>query len=338
MRTALLFVLLASVPVTAQISEASRSVGGLGAWGCQNDRNPPTLSDGTLATGTYDIAYDSSTGRLTLVVTNTSPVTPRVQNPLITDVYLNLPAGAITRARLVGQTAAGGAPPAFGLTHDADLHVRPDLNKANCFGLFSLHLAAGRGIHGGVANAAADRIGAPRGSWVVGPVRFEIQLEGPGVSGITAGAIARGFSQRAPYQSVNVALKFQAGQSGGSGVIANGPKCETAIYVVGEPRIGSTIDFCVSGGTGCHVCVWVSATPGPSEYDGRVVPIGLPLLASADLGPIVYANVMCFDFTIPDEPGLVGTSLYFTNVTHPPGQPDQISFAERFTLTILPRE
>jgi hypothetical protein len=272
---------------------------------------------------------------LRLVVTNTSPVTVGVANPLLTRIYFNAPAGAVDSATLTSQTGSGGATPAFVLSFDADTSSGANPNQANCFGDFNFALRA-QNIHGGIANANADTIPGPPGAAVIGPVTFEIQLGGPGVNGLTAAAIAGAVSANGAQTETNVALKFMgSGPGDQSGVLGNGG-CVTGVFIRGEPRIGNEIDICITGSNGCHACPWVSNFPGPTVIGTFVIPIGLPLLASYDLGDFIGGiNELCLHVAIPNNPALIGLHFYFTNLTHPEGDPAAFSFSPATHMVIV---
>ena len=87
------------------------------------------LSDGSEAGAilTYSYSWTGVQGTLTLVAENTSPVVSGVPNPLITGIYLALPAGAVSSATLVSQSASAGQPPDFDLALDTDLQAMPNL-------------------------------------------------------------------------------------------------------------------------------------------------------------------------------------------------------------------
>ncbi|HZN37675.1 MAG TPA: hypothetical protein VFD82_02670 [Planctomycetota bacterium] len=304
-------------------------------FGCQ--AGGPVLSGGTLASGTVDFEYLQATHVLRLVVTNTSQVTVGVPNPLITRIYFNAPAGTVDSATLLSQAGSGGATPAFVFAFDADTSLNPNPNQANCFGSFNFALVV-QNIHGGIANASADTIPGPPGAAVIGPVTFELQLGGPGVNGLSAAAIAGAVSANGPQTETNVAFKFMGGGPGGaqSGVIGNGP-CVTGMFIRGEPRIGNEIDVCITGSNGCHGCPWSSLFPGPTVIGTFVLPIGLPLLANWDLGDFVGGiTELCLHVAIPNNPALIGVNFYFTNLTHPEGDPAAFSFSPAFHFAIVP--
>jgi hypothetical protein len=193
------------------------------------------------------------------------------------------------------------------------------------------------GLTGGsIANPAADTIGGP-GPATIGPVTFEIQLGGPGVHGLSAAAIAGAVSSNGSQLETNVALKFQGGGTGDeSGVLGNGG-CVTGIFIRGEPRIGQSIDICMTGSNGCHGCMWASNYPGPAIIGGYEIPIGLPILAAFDLGDFVNGiTELCLHVNIPNRPGLIGVNFYFSNLTHPYGHPELYSFSPAYHLVILP--
>ncbi len=311
--THVLFALAFATAAMPVASQATVQIGGAGAFGCQDNLNPPKLSNGTPAAAEYEFTYDAVTARLTLRVTNTSPVLTGVPNPLITLIAFNLPAHAVSGVQLVSQTGSSGATPAFGMTFDADLFTLPNPNKVACAGDFSVLLTNGGGIGGGIANANADTIVAPVGSWVIGPATFILQLAGPGVHGLNAGAIANALSQNASGHQATAAAKFQSGGRGGegSGFIGSAHKCAPGLYAVGTPRIGQSFDICAGGAAGCLGCVLVSPNPGPTQVGNWVVNIGLPLLHTFVLPPSTGGLPSCSTLGVPDRADLIGLRLYF---------------------------
>src|SRR5262245_59237058 len=101
---------LAALPLFAPLAAQHPSthtliVGGGGALGCQGPEDPPTLSGGVLASAQLDLTYDQTTRELTLVVTNQSTVVAGEPNPVVTDISFNTPAGTVTGATLLSQSA-----------------------------------------------------------------------------------------------------------------------------------------------------------------------------------------------------------------------------------------
>ncbi|MBI5851554.1 MAG: hypothetical protein HZB39_11110 [Planctomycetes bacterium] len=300
-----------ALPLAAQTTTNTLTIGEAGATGCQGPGDPPALTGGVLASARFEVGYDEATRRMTLVVSNTSAVVGGDATPLLTEAYLNLPHGAVTTALLVSQTGSGGATP--------DFEVRLGSNGAGCLGAFALSLATRNGSHGGIANPAATRVGGPPGAAVVGPATFVVEFTGPGAESLNARAITYGWSNNAPRDGVHAAAKFQAGGSSAdeSGFIGSTNRlddCATSMWLVGDPLVGSTVTFCRNGQRGCHDCMWVSLFPGPTNVGGITAPIGLPLLAVLS-GSVFDQFPLCFPLTIPGDPGLVGLRVYFVLAT-----------------------
>jgi hypothetical protein len=310
-RIAFAVVATAASLVAQNVSTSTVDVGGLGAAGCQNSDNPPTLSDGSPANASVGFGYDRATGRLTLTVENTTPATPGVQNPLLTQIFFNLPRLAVTGATLVSQTGSGGATPNFSLALDLDTTTGASPNWVGCFGAFSACLKKnGGGINGGIANAAADSPAGPPNGHVDGPVAFVIQLAGPGVANLTAGAFSGLRSVKSNGSAANVAIKFQGGAQGGSGFIGDVVDCSAAGWVVGEPKIGNTLTTVMQGSPGCYGCFVISLNPGPAIFDGILMPVGFPWLALNSQGFLFPGQIYTQQFAIPNDPALVGLIVY----------------------------
>ena len=326
----LLVSLALATGLQAQVSTATTNIGTKGSYGCQNSANPPTLTGGVRASARLAYRYDASTGRLELSVTNTSPVTKGVANPVLTQLYFNLPQRGITAIRLISQTAKKGKA-AFTMTQDLNLLAAPNPIKVGCFGNFSICLNSGQGSKGGIANEAADRVVG--NDWITGPVRFVMSLRGPAVRSLSASAIARGFSQNAS-RKVTAAAKFQRGGRSGdeSGFLSNGNDCAGLIYLSGTARKGTTIPFCMSAATGCHGCLLISLNKGPTKFGNLVIPIGMPILEVVSLPPFPPSNTVCLPFAIPDDARLVGKNFYFSLATLSPGL--VLEFSPRFTVTV----
>jgi len=316
----------------AQVTTGQHDFGGPGSRGCQGTSDPALLSDGSPATGRIDYSYDAATARLRVTVTNTTPVSATVPNPLITTVWFNVPRRAVTDVQFVSQSVGS---PAFAMVFDPDIVHMPTPAKAACFGDFSIRLDTGGLADGGIAAAGASLFAPGAGPVAAGPVTFELQLTVDGV--IDAHSIERSFSLNGPVQTLGGVLGFAgAGQGGtGAGEIGHAFACETAMYVVGEPRRGNDIEFVVTGGECCHICIWASLDPGPTMIAGRTVDIGFPLLGVFDFGEVGRPNEFSVPLSIPNDPRLANLSIHFVNVTFQNGhQQSTLNVSERFTLTI----
>ena len=106
---ALLFATLFATPTgSPSVTTATVDIGGPGALGSEGG-DPPVLSNGVIATGTVTYVYDSRKGLLEVTIDNTTPQLSGETNPVITEVYFNLPALAVTKAKLIDQAPPGGS-------------------------------------------------------------------------------------------------------------------------------------------------------------------------------------------------------------------------------------
>jgi hypothetical protein len=65
----------------------------------------------------------------------------------------------------------------------------------------------------------------------------------------------------------------------------------------------------------------------------------VPLLNALDYGQLPAAGSITIPLTIPNDPNLIGLSLYFTNVSFPSAQGPTLAnivFSPAATLTIVP--
>lgn len=317
--TLALLTLAAVAPSRASASDTVQ-VGGTGARACSNTSNPPTLADGvTLASADLDFAWDSIGRVLTLTVENTSAVDPGIPNPLITQVYFNLPMSAVSSVSLLTQTGAAGSPaPAFGFDYDPLPNVNQNLTSG-CMGAFGARLSI-RGIKGGIANASADLPGGPPGSAVVGPVIFEFAVDGPGVHSLTANTFASAFSSNPPgTYTVNASVHFQSGGlAGASDKLSNAPVCEPSGWMIGDLRIGQPVTFTMSSAQGCHGCLAYSFTMGTTYFGPLAVPLGTPMYPVFP-GRLPASGILEKTVTLPNDPNLVGVTTYFAVITRSPG-------------------
>jgi hypothetical protein len=305
--------LASTVPAAAQVTTAQVALGGNGGWstddGCQRTKDPPELSDGTIATGMLTFRYDQSTHQLRVTVDNTSPVTTGVPNPLMTAFYFNIPANTMTSITLDAQAGQGPALPQFGM--------RLNPSPVGCLGSFTIEMLNSPvldDIKGAIANPAADTHSAPPNSWVNSPVHFDFTITGPGANLLNANAIANSFAQNSGTGvQATAAAHFQAGQAGGSAKIAGGGGCRTSIYTEGDVHIGQGVTICVGGAAGCHGCLFGSFNGTPFMFNNVLVPIGLPFAFVAALPPFNQGrNAHCFRAIIPNDPNLINVPFYMT--------------------------
>jgi hypothetical protein len=228
-----------------QITNAKLYIGGPNSCSSEGFNDPGKLADGvTVATATMDFTLNTGTNTLTLVVTNTSPVSAGVLNPLITIIGFNAPV-QVTGMTLTSQTAAIGTP-AFNLTFDSNLMSNPNPNGEDGFGAFSAELDNPGGVNGAIANAAADTVS---GSPVTGPVTFTFSLTG-NLAGVTATDFITAFSVIPPgNKPVHGVMHFQAG----------GPQSTSAFISDGSEQC-----FLVRAQSPGNN-IWVG--PDPSQYN-----------------------------------------------------------------------
>jgi len=330
---ATLATLLTVSTLAAQNTSATTTID-ITSIGCQAT---PGLLTGDVAVGaTATVDYNSATGELQLTIANDTPIVAGEATATITEIYLNLPAGSVTGATLGNQVGSGGATPNFSMSFDGDTAVAPNPNSTACLGNFNLCLDSGNGSMGAIANPLATNVSTPNP--VTGPVTLTIQLTGPGTAGITAESILSTISQGGS-QATTVGMKFQGAGLGGqeSGFVGANDECRTAIYVNGPTAPGSTFELCVTGGYGCHACLWVSPTPGPSVAGGITVPIGLPIAGAYGLGNFGLGgagNSLCVPFSVPNSPLMSGFQFYAVNITFNALNLSGYHFSDPFTITI----
>lgn len=324
-------VLLAGTAST-QVTTSSVTIGGPGAHGCQGPNNDPVLSDGTAATGRIDFSFDGATNRLRVTVTNTSPVSSTEFNPVITEVWINLPDRAVTDAALTGQS---DPLPVFTAAFDADILNMPQPNKQDCFGTFGLKLDSGGLSSGGIAAQGATLFAPGAGTVLAKPVTFDLQLTVDGI--IDAASIAETFSAHGRVNVATAALQFEgAGASGtGSGAVARAVACKTAFYATPLPVTGSDFDLVLNGAECCHICIWVSLNPGPTQVGRFTLDIGLPVLGTFFDGMLIpRGERFVVPLTVPDDPQIVGVPIYFMNVTWLVNQFHTLTHSDTFVLTV----
>lgn len=326
----------------AGVTTASKTIGGPGGLSSCGTSNPPTLCDGvTQATATFDFAYDDVTKVLILTVTNTSPVTAGVPNPLLAEIYFNVPAFAALDLTLLGQTTeGGGADPGFAVGFDPDLNDGQNDNTAPGFCAFNTKLAQLVETPGGIANALADTIAAPAGSWVYGPVTFTFQVGGPPATGVGAKSYSSSFSHIPPGNfNVNVVGKFKSGGvSESSGSMSVSPGCEPGNWMVGTPCLGCPVQFVMCGGTGCFGCLAISTSPGPTVIPTPSGPLSIPIgMPAAPILIVTLPSTSCVSatVTVPNDPAVIGATFYVANaLLHP--VTGALSSADGFSVTLVP--
>lgn len=118
-------------------------------------------------------------------------------------------------------------------------------------------------------------------------------------------------------------------------VSSGGQTCLSTISIVGQPRLNTTIQFCINGSPNCHACIWASKNAGPTVIGNITIPIGFPLIDYFDLGSFPPSGQICTPIPIPNDPNLVGRSFYFTNASFSPTAPQNTIFAPQFVVTIV---
>lgn len=331
--TPALALLALSLSSAAQTTSDQIVVGGPGTAGCSGSDDPPTLDDGiTLASGTIDCTWDPATRILDLVVTNTSPVTPGTPNPVITQIYLNMPWGAVDSVSLVDQSSATGTP-SFSMDLDMDLLDGSNALKTGCFGAFGVLLSLPNGSQGGIANDAADVVGTS--SWIDGPVHFQLLVDGPGLDTLSASTFCSTLSVNPPgSMQASAVLKYQGGGfAGASDKIGNAVGCAPAAWMSGEPCIGNTVTFTMSSTAGCHGCLFMSRNPGPTVFNGVSYDIGVPVTDILIAIPFPATSVISKDITIPNNTNLVGKDFHFIVADINPNTM-MVELSDTFSVTI----
>ncbi|MCA8951713.1 MAG: hypothetical protein KDE27_19550 [Planctomycetes bacterium] len=266
-------------PMFAQSSNSCLPIGKHGAFGCQ-DPNSPVITNGVVATGDVDLTYDPNTGLLDIVVENTSPIVSGETNPVITRLAFNLPSGTVDAVHLVSQSGTGGATPDFDLDYDGS-----QSQHMGCLGYFDVELSV-QGIQGGIGNPNASSFAHP--TVVLGPVTFELLLQGPGIGSLTSLQIATATSQGG-HPDVALALKFQGGGVNGaeSGWVSNGLVC--------CPN-SATVDIV---GQGC-------------------APTGLTVPTLTAIGVPMPGEPLGVDVSSPSTPNGLGLLAYGFSITYDP--------------------
>src|SRR5437867_1767578 len=77
---------------------------------------------------------------------------------------------------LLSQSGSSGAAPSWSLVFDPDPTTEPSPAKLGCLGAYSAKLWNGGVVTNGIANATADALAGPGGSWVISPVTFVLHV------------------------------------------------------------------------------------------------------------------------------------------------------------------
>jgi hypothetical protein len=297
-----------------------------------------------VATGDVTFTYDSQTGELTITFVNTSPVTPGLNTPVAGDIWINLPMFiAATQATLLSQSGSGGAAPDYSASVDPNPWDTTLVNDSGAFGGFALRLTPAAG--GGIASATGE--GTPA-SATIGPVTFVVQLQGPQVDAVTAEYPKRLFSRliagAGALSAANGAVSFfGAGSGSGEGGVGDGsPGCNPIMFWSGDMKIGHTQTLFLQAAMNCHGCQVWSQVLGASNLPaslGFQLDMGGPTNAIGVFFPFLFLSngFTMMPFTIPNDPGLVGATLYWHFVTNPvAGIATAFEVSPMITTTILP--
>ena len=230
------FLGLAAVSSAAQqVTSAPIVIGGEGSWASTGTYDPGRLDDGaTVASAYVTFSLDAAAKRLTVQVDNTSPVVPGMANPVLTELYFNVPS-SVTEMRIDAERSSVGLS-----GYEAKLS-----QSAGMFGTFDVCLANKPGSRMGIGNPAAAVTGST--SVVLGPIAFEIDLTGD-LTGVIADDFVATVSSRAQRRA-RVAARFDGGGASGEadGLVSQGV-CVTRAKMrrLGNgcgPRLSSTMPF-----------------------------------------------------------------------------------------------
>ena len=102
-------------------------------------------------------------------------------------------------------------------------------------------------------------------------------------------------------------------------MVASGTDCVCGSWLTAEARIGTTFELCQNGQFGCHDCLWISMNAGPTYFPppfDLTAQVGFPLLWVID-SDFPADNEICIPIALPNDPNLVGVTIYTDVVTHP---------------------
>jgi hypothetical protein len=316
--------LLAS-PLLAQDSSVV-VIGGDDSCSTTGFNGPGRLDDGvTEGAARLVFSLDTIASQLTLTVENTSPVTPGIQNPVITDIVFNTPS-AVTGMSIASQTGSGGASPSMLLTFDPDLGSNPNPNGVGQFGAFNVLLqTAGGGVAGAITNPDADTWGPMPASLVTGPVTFVLDLTG-NLAGVTAFDFTSNLSTNPPGNKPQVAaVKYQSGGvAEASGHISPGSYCSTAaetidlgggcvasVLEITAPVMGGTCTIEIKDGPANGCAMIVASNPGAPGFNFRNCMVMLDMPSRYTFMNVALDGDGYFKATLPvvsmeESPGCCG--------------------------------
>lgn len=260
------------------VSQDALTIGGPGSCSSEGSEDPGLLSDDeTPASAEVIFTLDGGAALLTLEVTNTSPVSSGVKNPLLTRLYFNAPA-AVTGMTLVGQSAEAGVTPEYELDFGAQ--------GAGLFGSFDACLHDTGNIQGTIANENADLWTVGADKLALGTVTFTLELEGD-VEGLTASDFTSLLSTIPPGSKPSHAVgKFQAGGAHDASAYLNqGETCDvsgsskslgtpcggTLSIVHGLPGGTAVVDYQGSTPLGLAALYYSAPNPTPFSYGGCTI-------------------------------------------------------------------
>ena len=260
------------------VSQDALTIGGPGSCSSEGTQDPGLLSDDeTPASAEVVFTLDTGAAVLTLDVTNTSPVTSGVKNPLLTRLYFNVPA-AVTGMSLVGQSAEAGVTPEY------ELDFGPQ--GAGLFGSFDACLHDTGNIQGTIANENADTWTVGADKLALGTVSFTLELEGD-LAGLTASDFTELLSTIPPGSKPSHAVgKFQAGgPDDASAYLNQGETCDVAgsseslgtpcggtlSIVHGLPGGSAVVDYQGSTPLGLAALYYSAPNPTPFSFGGCTI-------------------------------------------------------------------
>ncbi|MEQ8767113.1 MAG: hypothetical protein RL885_24595 [Planctomycetota bacterium] len=330
--SAFAFLLLSAATSSADVTTETVEIGGPKSYGSNGSFDPGTLDDGaTEARATYTFQFDSEQNILTLVVDNTSPVIPSVNNPLITKIYFNLPI-LVQDATLIDQYTGCGdgcTKPDFEFHFDPNVLDDEEQIPANTFGGFSARLRTKHGIVGGIANPLADQIPGHPGDQVIGPVTFVFALTGQ-LDSFTAKFFAKSFSfARSSEISVNCATKFQGGGPQEAGGIISDSSLDSGdplFFIEGDPAQDDTLRVILNGDPGFDACMFYSFDEGQTEFPRYGFTLEMANPKELFAFNFKQSSLIEIFVKLPDvPPGLVGTTVRSQFVEVDSGNMDEIS-------------